>query len=103
MQISHISMRKILMPCPQCTDDYNFTSQSWVHGGCGGVLFIDENSIVHCKACGKQAHITQMHMSCSKHLYFKATKKQLLTSLAMSKMCRVDKSLSWLIKILREI
>ena len=96
-------MKKILMPCPKCTDEYNYSSESWSHSECGGLLYIDENAIVHCKACGKHAHITKMYMSCNKHQYFKATKSQLLTSLTMSKMCRVDKSLSWLVKILRKI
>ena len=57
---------RLFMPCPICA--HNLTSvkpELWTHGGCGGVLYVDESAYVHCQKCGKTAHISKMHISCN--------------------------------------
>lgn len=93
------------MPCPKCAHDHQFYSESWMHGeACGGVLYIDEQAIVHCKACGKKAHITKMYMNCKKHKkIFKPTKTQIASAISTGKMFSDDNSTTWLIKFLKNL
>lgn len=98
-------MRKLIMPCPKCAHEHQFYPESWTHGGvCGGVLYIDEQAIVHCKACGKKAHITKMHMNCKKHQkIFKPTKTQIASAISTGKMFNDNNSIIWLIKLLKNL
>lgn len=96
-------MKRIDMPCPACTHERKFYSEKWTHAVCGGVLDLDDNAFVHCRACGKKAHITTMYMSCSKHKLVKPTQRQIASAISTGRMCMNEDSAEWLIRILKKL
>ena len=96
-------MRKLIMPCPRCTHEHKFYSESWIHARCGGELYINSQGIVCCKVCGKKAHITEMYMSCIQHDYFRPTRTQVASAITTGAMHKSDDSAAWLIKFLKNL
>ncbi len=97
----------IYMPCPKCLNEYkSFHLERWTHGGkCGGRLVIDDKAVVHCKKCGKSAHITKMRMTCGafKHVKVKASRDEIASALSTGSIGVVDGSINWFRKILSNI
>lgn len=98
-------MEQIIMPCPMCTKEHKFYPENWIHQGCGGYLYIDNNAMVHCKVCGKKSHITKMYMSCNHHRFIRPKKKQIISAIAASSMGNSSESerVNWLLKLLKHI
>ena len=93
----------IVMPCPACAHENNSYSKIWGHAGCGGILCIDEHGIVHCRTCGKKAHITKMYMSCSKHKLIKPSKRDIAAAISLGRMSRRINIISWLKTFLKHL
>lgn len=96
-------MKEIVMPCPICTHEHEFYSEKWTHAGCGGVLYLDDNAIVHCETCGKEAPISKMYMSCDKHKIIKPAKRQIVSAITTGRMCDDNDAAAWLIRLLKKI
>lgn len=96
----------IHMPCPLCVRDGKYDSEEWTHGGaCGGRLWIDSHSIVHCERCGKSAKISSMRFSCNsgRHPMSLPQKKCIAGALLMGKVGCEDGHLSWFKRLLENI
>ena len=93
-------MQKILyMPCPLCAhNSTTANSELWTHGGgCGGTLYVDDNAYVHCSKCGKKAHISKMHMSCScgRHHYRIPSRDDIAAAVSFAKIGITSSSIKW--------
>ena len=95
----------LTMPCPLCAAEGKYTSEEWIHGDCGGKLWIDCNAIVHCNKCGRQAHISTMEYTCNcgHHIRDFASPKLIGGALAIGKVGCEDGKLGWFKELLNNL
>lgn len=94
-------MQNILyIPCPLCVhNSSSANSELWTHGEkCGGTLYVDEYAYVHCKKCGKKAHISKMRVSCNcgRHRYQTASRNDIAAAASFAKIGVTSNSIKWL-------
>lgn len=68
-QEGDVTYFKLKVSCPVCLEQGRQTKQSfWVHeGGCGGDMFVGDNTHYHCKKCKEDKYVNQWEFGCPEH------------------------------------